>query len=278
MPGLIPIAVPVSGDTIDPRQQDRTHNTLFVAADTWQMSTRQQFVFSGFFRTYSLQLRSNFGDGLIQQSEFRTVAGGEAAYLLKPRHEFRILAGVDLRRDAPRGLDLKRIDQNGASQPVTSNDLTLGFIEPFVSVDGALSRYFHYDLGLRREEVSLNDVDKIIPAKSFNRLAGITLPKGTLTLLPPERTFLPSVAFSFGEAFHTNDPRIGTGTDAPTVIVPSHGMQLVLSKAVAHTELRAVLARVSNGQELAKIDPDTGLQQDVGPSLTRSITSLRMYN
>jgi hypothetical protein len=31
------------------------------------------------------------------------------------------------------------------------------------------------------------------------------------------------------------------------------------------------LSRVSNSQELAKIDPDTGLQQDVGPSLVHSL-------
>jgi hypothetical protein len=272
VPGLIPIAVSVPGDTVDSRQQDRTHNTLIVATDTWRVSTRQQFVFSGFFRTYSLQLRSNFGDGLIQQSEFRTVAGGETAYLLKPRREFTMLAGVDLRRDAPRDLDLKRADQNGVFQPVTSNDLTLGFVEPFISFDGALSRYFHYDLGVRREELDFNNVDKIVPAKSFDKLAEITLPKGTVTLLPPQGKFLPSAAFSFGETFHTNDPRIGTSTGAPSLIVPSHGMQLVLSDFIARTEFKVTLARVTNAQELAKIDPDTGLQQDVGPSVTRSIT------
>jgi Carboxypeptidase regulatory-like domain len=272
VPGLIPIAVPVPGDTIDPRQQDRTHNTLAVASDTWQISTNQQLLFSGFFRTYGLQLRSNFGDGLIQQSEFRTVAGGETAYLLKPGSGFTVLAGLDLRRDAPRDLDLKRADQNGVFQPVTRNDLTLGFVEPFVSLDGTLSRYLHYDLGARREEVNLDNVDKINPANSFSKLAGITLPKCTLTLLPPESRFLPRAAFSFGEAFHTNDPRIGTGSVAPAVIAASRAMQLVLSKSVARAEFRVILARVSNAQELAKIDPDTGLQENIGPSLTRSIT------
>ena len=34
--------------------------------------------FSGFFRTYNLALFSNFGEGLIRQSEFRTVEGAEA--------------------------------------------------------------------------------------------------------------------------------------------------------------------------------------------------------
>src|SRR5208283_4781702 len=81
VPGLIPIEVPVPGDTIDNRQSDTTHNLLLVATDNWKLSEESQFTFSGFFRNYALQLRSNFGDGLIQQSETRNVAGGEATYL-----------------------------------------------------------------------------------------------------------------------------------------------------------------------------------------------------
>ncbi len=34
-----------------------------------------------------------------------------------------------------------------------------------------------------------------------------------------------------------------------------------------------MLARVSNSSELAKLDPDTGLQQNLGPSLVRSLTA-----
>ena len=41
----------------------------------------QRFDFSGFFRTYNLALYSNFGDGLIRQSEFRTVTGGNSTYI-----------------------------------------------------------------------------------------------------------------------------------------------------------------------------------------------------
>ncbi|HKW33388.1 MAG TPA: hypothetical protein VJN92_10320 [Candidatus Acidoferrum sp.] len=52
IPGLIPIDVPVPGDTIDPRQNDRTHTSILIATDTWQFSSKQQLQFSGFFRTY----------------------------------------------------------------------------------------------------------------------------------------------------------------------------------------------------------------------------------
>ncbi len=278
VPGLIPIDVNVSDDTIDYRQQDRTHTSIGVVTDTWRFTSDQKLILSGFFRTYSLDLRSNFGDGLIRQSEFRTVAGGGPSYIYKIRREITLLAGLDLRRDAPRNLDLDHADANGAFQPVTSNDLTLNFVAPYVSIDGPLSRFFHYDLGVRREEVGMDNVNKIYFTNSFNETVGITLPKGTLTLLPPEQKYLPTVAFSFGEAFHTDDPRIGTGSAQPTVISPSRAYQLVVRKEIEHTEFKATLARVTNSQELAKIDPDTGLQENVGPSKVPSITlSARRY-
>jgi hypothetical protein len=278
VPGLIPIDANVPDDTIDYRQQDRTHTSIAVVTDTWSFTRQQKLMLSGFFRTYNLDLRSNFGDGLIKQSEFRTVAGGGPSYVYEIRPEITLLAGLDLRQDAPRNLDLDRADQNGVFQPVTSNDLTLNFVTPYVSVDGPLSRYFHYDLGVRREEVSMDNLDKINPMNSFDKTQGITLPKGTLTVLPPGQKYVPTVAFSFGEAFHTNDPRIGTGSATPAVIAPSRAYQLVIKKEVEHTDFKVTLARVTNSQELAKLDPDTGLQEDVGPSKVPSmVVSARRY-
>ena len=64
----------------------------------------------------------------------------------------------------------------------------------------------------------------------------------------------------------------------PTVIVPSRGMQMVVSKGISRADFTITVARFSNAQELGKIDPDTGLQQNLGPSLTRSLTvSARRY-
>ena len=152
VPGLIPIGVPVPGDTIDPWQLDRTHTFILVATDKWKLSEQRQVSFSGFFRNYALTLQSDFGvvvpksngtttdfgGGLIKQSESREVVGGETAYLETVRPRLSLLAGVDLRRDAPRNLDLQHVDEQGIFQPVTSNNLTLSFVEPFVSLDGAL--------------------------------------------------------------------------------------------------------------------------------------------
>ncbi|MDR3747197.1 MAG: hypothetical protein P4M04_03415 [Acidobacteriota bacterium] len=114
-----------------------------------------------------------------------------------------LLAGVDIRRDAPRNVDLKYVDSSGGFQPVTSNNLTLSFVEPFVSVDGPVGRHLHYNLGVRQEEVWMDNQDQINPQNSFNKLATLTPPKGTLTILPPDRWYLPTLAFSYGYAFHT---------------------------------------------------------------------------
>jgi hypothetical protein len=46
----------------------------------------------------------------------------------------------------------------------------------------------------------------------------------------------------------------------------------VLSKVVKQTQLYVTLRRVSNSQELAKIDADTGLQEIVGPSVNKVLT------
>jgi len=272
VPGLIPISVPVPGDTIDNRQLDTTHTFLAVVTDTWKLSEQKQFSFSGFYRNYALTLRSNFGDGLIQQSETRNIFGGEAMYIQSVRRWLALLAGVDLRRDAPRNLDLKRADDHSVFQPVTSNNLTLSFVEPFISIDGPVGKYFHYNLGVLQEAVWMDNQDILNPQNSVDKPATLTLPKGTLTALPPDRWYLPTVAFSYGEAFHTEDPRIGSGSDIPTLLSPSRAYQLVISKVLKQTQFYVTLRRISNSQELAKIDPDTGLQEVVGPSVNKVLT------
>ncbi len=84
-----------------------------VATDNWKLSEQKQLSFSGFYRNYALDLRSNFGDGLIQQSETRNVFGGEALYIQSVRRWLALLAGLDVRRDAPRNLDLRHADDAG---------------------------------------------------------------------------------------------------------------------------------------------------------------------
>jgi hypothetical protein len=269
--GSIPIGFPVPNDTIDNRQLDRTHNFLALATDNWKLSQQRQLSFSGFFRNYALTLRSNFGDGLIQQSEARNVVGGETTYIQSVRPWLSLLAGVDLRRDAPRNLDLYHLDSQNAIQLVTSNNLTLSFVEPFVSLDGVVAKYFHYDVGFRQEFVWMNNQDLINSQNSFDKLATLTLPKATVAFVPPDSPYLPTVAFSYGEAFHTEDPRIGTGDEVPTLLAPSWAYQLRISKVIKQYQFNITFKQVRNSQEVAKIDPDTGLQEDLGPSLNRVI-------
>ena len=139
-------------------------------------------------------------------------------------------------------------------------------------MDGPVTRLLYYNVGLRQEAVWTDNQDLINPQNSFNRLATLTLPKGTLTFLPPDNWLLPTVAFSYGEAFHTNDPRIGTGAGQPTLLAPSRAYQIVISKVLTQTQFYVTLRRVSNSLELGKIDPDTGLQDAVGPSLNKVIS------
>jgi len=279
IPGLIPVNVPVPGDTIDNRQLDRTHTVILVATDSWKLADQQQLSFSGYYRNYALRLRSDFGDGLIQQSETRNIFGGESTYVQSFRPWLSLLAGVDLRWDAPRNLDLERADDEGVFQPVTSNNLTLSFVEPFVALDGMMGRYLHYDVGVRQEEVWMDNQDLINPENSFDKLATLPLPKGTLTILPPDRWYAPTAAFSYGEAFHTEDPRIGNGTSqTPALLSPSRAYQLVISKVLLQTQVYVTLRHVSNSQELAKIDPDTGLQESVGPSTNKVLSASLQRN
>ena len=272
IPGLIPIDVPVPVDTIDNRQRDITHTILAVVSDNWKLDQQRQFSFSGFYRNYALQLRSNFGDGLIQQSETRNVFGGEAMYIQSVRSWLAVMAGVNMRKDAPRNLDLKHIDENGIFQPVTSNNLTITSLAPFASLDASAGRYVHFNVGFRQEAVWMNNQDLINPQNSFDKLSTLTLPKASVTLLPADRWYLPIVSFSYGEAFHTNDPRIGNGTAEPTLLAPSRAYQLVLSKVLKQIQFYVTLRCVSNSLELAKIDPDTGLQEVVGPSLNKVVS------
>ena len=272
IPGLVPIAARVPQDTIDPRQSDRTHTALFVASDTWQITDRQQLQFSEYFRTYSLDLRSDFGDGLIRQSEFRTVTGGNTSYTRRVNSAISFEAGLDFRRDSPRNAELAHANANGFFQPVTRNDFTISDLAPYASVDGSISRFFTYGAGVRHDLLFFSNQDRLTPVDSYETRAGLTSPRGTLSFRIPSRLHFPVLAFSSGEAFHTNDPRIGSGTSHGTPVAISHANQFVATESVSGTQFRLSLVRVSNSQELAKIDPDTGLQQSVGPPLVRALT------
>jgi hypothetical protein len=292
VPGLVPIFstnyasnsnyanFPNLGDTIDPRQHDQTHTALVAVNDVWKLSGSQELQLSGFFRTYNLSLYSNFGQGLIRQSEFRTVAGGSANYVNKIAEYFSLLAGLDYEREAPRRDDLDRYPNfdpsnpgyYGPFTPVDGNNVTIGSITPYIAADGAMTRYFRYYVGWRRDEISVDNDDLLNPQNSFHKFVGVNSPKATVSFLPKEAWYVPLVSLSFGQAFFTEDPRIGTGTAIGTPVATSHSYQLVASKTIHKTDLKLTLGHVTNSAELAKIDPDTGLQFNEGPSRLRFLS------
>jgi hypothetical protein len=288
VPGLTPIFsansgdlnYPNLGDTIDPRQKDQTHTALVALNDVWKFTSNQQLQLSGFFRTYNLSLYSNFGQGLIRQSEFRTVTGGSANYVNKLADQLSLLVGLDYEREAPRRDNLDHYgffnpdhpNYYGPFTPVDSNNLTISSITPYIAAEGMLSRYFRYYLGWRRDEINFDNEDLLHAENSFQKWSGVNSPKATVSFLPKESWFVPTFSLSFGQAFFTNDPRIGTGTAPPSLVNSAHSYQLVASKTIHKTDVRLTLGHVTTSQTLAQLDPDTGLQQDQGPGRLRFMT------
>lgn len=292
MAGLVPLRAFNSadagfanyGDTIDPRQKDQTHTTLVAMNDVWTLRPKQEIQLSGFGRTYNLSLYTNFGLGLIRQSEFRTVAGGSAVYVNKIADHFTLLAGTDYEREAPRRDDLDHYNvfnpsvpgYYGPSTKVGSSNVTIASVTPYVAGDGSLSRFVHYYLGWRRDEIGIENVDLVTPANSSNKLVGVNSPKATVSFLPAQSWFGPLVSLSFGQSFFTEDPRISSVVGQVGVpgspVATAHSYQLVASKSIRKTDLKLTLGHVTQSAELAKIDPDTGLQFNQGPSRLRFIT------
>jgi hypothetical protein len=282
-------------DTIDPRQKDQTHTALIALNDVWKLGENQELQLSGFFRTYNLSLYSDFGDGLIRQSEFRTVTGGSAAYKKRLSKKFTLLAGTDYQREAPRRDDLDHYNFYNPTEPnyygpfvkVDGNNVTITPVTPYVAAEGELNQYFHYYVGLRRDEIFIDNRDLVTPADSWNTLVGLNSPKATLTFFPKESWWIPEVAVSFGKSFFTEDPRIGsavqqTPTGAPEAVDPvetAKSYQLVASKRFHNTDLKLTLGHETQSAEYGKIDSDTGLQSNLGPGRIRymAVTLRQMF-
>lgn len=285
---LVPIGYGIQlNDTIDPRQQDQTHTGILAANDIWSIGTRDALSSSGYFRTYNLALFSNFGEGLIRQSEFRTVGGAEERESHRFSSWLEAMGGLDYNED-----DIHRdnLDHYVSGDPrvlgpfvkVLANNITIREVAPFVALHGDLGAHFHFYAGLRHEQIELNNTDMLKPEQSFDAWRGFESPKATVTWTPgsgPVR-WLPSASFSIGQAFFTEDPRISTAEGATSgAASPAspferlHSEQLVLEKEAAHTDVRLTLGRTTTTATLAKIDPDNGLAEDEGPGTLRYLTA-----
>ena len=284
VPGLIPRFIPTPSDTIDPRQRDQTHSAIAALNDIWILTPGQQLQLSGFFRTENLALFSNFGQGLIRQSEFRTVAGQSTNYVNKLADSFSLLAGLDYNREAPRRDNLDHYNNyagslaDGPFTKVDSSNITIASWTPYAAGAGQLSSYLRYYAGWRRDGINIVNDDLVNPQNSSTREVGVNSPKATLSFLPKPNWFVPILSASFGQAFFTEDPRVGLGDTNGSLVSIAHSYQLVASKTVAKTDLRLTLGHVTSSAELAKIDPDTGLQEDQGPSRLRFLTAAARRN
>ena len=267
-------------DTIDPRQKDQTHTALVALNDVWKLSGSQEMQLSGFFRSYNLSLFSDFGLGLIRQSEFRTVGGGNVTYVDKISKSFSLLAGTDYEREAPRRDDLDHYNffnpaapgYYGPFVPTDGNNVTISPVTPFIAGEGDLGSHFRYYLGWRRDEISIQNQDLLTPANSWNRWVGLNSPKATFIILPSNAWIAPLISLSFGRSFFTEDPRLGTDMNnpiRPDPVETARSYQLVASKTVRSTDLKLTLGHETQTAEYGKIDPDQGLQFDLGPGRIR---------
>lgn len=286
---LVPVGLGEQlNDTIDPRQRDQTHTGMLAADDQWKVGPSDVAAFSGFFRTYNLALFSNFGEGLIRQSEFRTVEGAEAreTHTFKPWLES--MAGLIYNEDDIHNDDLDHyLSANSATYgsfiPVLGNNVTIREVVPYGALHGDLGKHLRFYGGLRDEQVEIKNADKFRSAYSFDEWKGFLEPKATITWSPgvgPAR-WLPTASFSVGQAFFTQDPRIelapsATGTGDPTPASPferSHAEQLVFEKELSATDLRLTLGKTTMTATSGKIDPDNGTEFDLGPSTLKFLTA-----
>jgi len=283
--GLVPLGMEQAlRDTVDPRQRDQTHSAIFAASDRWTRGAKDEVFFSGFIRSYNLALFSNFGEGLIRQSEFRTVEGAEARLVHRFGAKLDAMGGLDYNEDDPHRDDLDHYPSDiagvyGAFVPVMANNISIRDLTPYGALHTALGPHVNVYGGLRYDEIALKNLDRLIPANSSNLRRGIVSPKATIAWSPGSGPvhWLPSASLSIGQAFFTQDPRIGVtpGTTSSAPADPlerSHSEQLVLEKGFAATDVRVTLGHTTTTSTLAKIDPDTGLAEEVGPGLLKLLS------
>jgi hypothetical protein len=271
-------------DTIDPRQKDQTHTALLALNDEWKLGAGKEAQLSGFFRTYNLALFSDFGLGLIRQSEFRTVGGASGVYLDKISNQLTLMAGTDYEREAPRRDDLDHYNfynpaapsEYGAFTKIDGNNVTISPVTPYVAAQGELGRHFNYYVGWRRDEIFIDNQDLMTPANSWSKLVGLNSPKATMTFVPSPKWLAPLISASFGKSFFTEDPREGSALDGPTAVDPvetARSYQFVASKTIHKTDIKLTLGHETQTAEYGKIDPDQGLQFDLGPGRIRFLAA-----
>jgi hypothetical protein len=290
---LVPVGFGVEvNDTLDKRQKDQTHTGLLAANDEWKAGASDTISLSGFFRTYNLALFSNFGEGLIRQSEFRTVEGAEARETHRFEPWLEGMAGLLYNEDDIHNDDLDHYTTQypgtapyayGPFLPVLGNNVTIRELAPYAAAHGDFGRHVHFYAGLRNQQIEMKNDDKFRPAYSFHEWRSFESPKATVTWNPGSGPAhrLPSASLSVGQGFFTEDPRTsaaptGNGTAASALKDPferSHAEQLVLEKQISGSDVRLTVGRTTMTATSGKIDPDNGTAFDLGPSTLKFLTA-----
>jgi hypothetical protein len=271
-------------DTIDPRGKDQTQTTMLALNDVWKLGEHQELQLSGFFRTYNLSLYSDFGLGLIRQSEFRTVAGGSAAYVNHLTKHFTLLAGLDYEREAPRRDDLDHYDFYNPADPnyygpftrILGANVTIAPLTQYIAGQGDLGKHLRYYLGWRHDDISMDQDNLLTPASSWSKWVGVDSPKATISFLPGNSPYAPTISASFGKSYFTEDPRAGAEFNGPTSMLPveqARLYQLVASKTFHRTDVKLTLGHETQNAEYGKIDSDQGLMFPLGPGRIRYLAA-----
>ena len=171
---------------------------------------------------------------------------------------------------------------SGPFVKVLANDVAIRELAPYGALHADLGKHLRVYAGLRHDEIQVINTDKLKPAYSLNEWKRFESPKVTVAWAPGTGPahWLPAASFSVGQAFFTQDPRIsvavpsasGSGALA-SPFERSPLEQLVLDKDFRATDLRVTLGRTTTTSTLAKIDPDNGLAEDLGPGTLKFLTA-----
>jgi hypothetical protein len=202
------------------------------------------------------------------------------------------MTGLDYHEDDIRNDDLDHygppyndVQIYGPFTRVLASNIAIRDLTPCAAAHGDLGKHLRYYGGLRPDTIELKNDNKMTPVDSFDIWSTFLAPKATVAFTPGMGILhlLPSVSFSLGQAFFTQDPRISvansqkgnpTGAAAlPSPFERSHSMQLVLEKEFAGTDARVTVARTTTTETLGKIDPDSGTPLDLGPGRLTYLTA-----
>ena len=160
-------------------------------------------------------------------------------------------------------------------EKVTANNITLDSLSPYIAADGCITSWLRYNLAWRRDQIGIDNRDLLQPVKSWQGWTGVNSPKATLNLVAPQIAAAAIGCVQLrGGIFHERSAHRKWGCSR------NGGKQgAFVSDGGFEDCVRDGLSR-DNGQghagaSLAKIDPDTGLQFDHGPSRNRYVTAVR---